>query len=317
VLEEAGFDPTVLVGEEVQEFGGVIRMGASEWFVAEVCEYDRSFHDVAPTILVLTNIEEEHLDTYPGGLEEIREAFKKYIASVKDNGVMIACSDNRTVSDLVNEIGSNGPKVIRYGFGSDQYNSLSYPIKLPGKHNIQNALAVVAISDYLKISESTVKKVLEKFSGAHRRFEYKGSYNGAPIIDDYGHHPTEISSTLEALKERYPNKRKVVVFWPHQFKRVKPLLNQFASSFNMADEIIIKPIYFVPGRDEILDVSSQDIADMINEHLKKASVMETDEEIVRSLRSKLDNNYVLLTIGIPPVYKIAETLASSDMKEGK
>ncbi len=310
ILIDAGLDPTVLVGDEVREFSNdVIRLGHSDWFVMEACEYDRSFLDFNPKILILTNIEEEHLDTYPGGLDEIEAAFVKYLDRIPDDGLIIACADDQNLTDVLSKTKTKA-RQIRYGFTSEKYNHLNFTLAVPGKHNVENALAALAISDYLGIKEDIVKQALQNFKGAHRRFELKGVFNGADLIDDYGHHPTEIRSTIEALSERYRSKKKIVVFWPHQYKRIKPLLNQFADAFDGADEVILKPIFFVPGRDEILPIDSADIARLINEKVgaDKAKVMETDEEIADYLRPKLDHNSVLLTIGIPPVYRIADII---------
>ncbi len=310
LLIEAGLDPTVLVGEEVKNFDGVLRLGRSEWFVAEVCEYDKSFLDVRPEIVILTNIEEEHLDTYPGGLPEIKQAFFEYLNNIKDNGAVIACADSGPVREVVAKA-RNDIKILEYGFNSARYNHLNVEPAIPGKHNVQNALAVIALADYLQIEQSTAERILIEFKGAYRRFEYKGKCNGADVIDDYGHHPSEIKATLEALRERYPDKKKVVVFWPHQFKRIKSLVHEFGGAFNLADELILKPIYFVPGRDEQLDISSDDLAKLVNQSKPSAKVMKSDEEIIRYLKDELDENSVLLTIGIPPVYKIADELIRS------
>ena len=308
VLISAGFDPTVLIGERVKEFNDdVLRVGESDWFVAEVCEYDRSFLDVYPKIVILTNIEEEHLDTFPGGLEEISAAFVEYLNHVPDDGVIIACIDNENVQKVLSKI-STKAKIIEYGFTANENNRLDFSISLPGQHNKQNALSVVALANYLKIELKIVKQVLEVFHGAKRRFEMKGKFQGSDLIDDYGHHPTEIAVTIAALKEQYPDKKRIVVFWPHQYKRIKPLLHQFANAFSDADEVIIKPIFFVPGRDEKLPVSSGDLVKLLTEKGIKASCVETDQEIVEILKKELNNQSVLLTIGIPPVYKISDIL---------
>ncbi len=308
VLVEAGLDPTVLVGDEVSDFdNNVIRIGRSDWFVFEACEYDRSFFDFFPKILILTNIEEEHLDTYPGGLPEIEEAFVDYINHVPDDGMIIACADDDNLRKTLEKI-STKAKIVYYGESSPKYNSLNFSLSIPGKHNVQNALAVVALADQLGINGKIVQQVLSDFRGAHRRFEKLGSYNGADLIDDYGHHPTEIKAAIDGLMERYPDKKKIVVFWPHQYKRILPLLKQFGGAFQQADEVIVKPIYFVPGRDEKLEVESQDLVQEINSHKSNAKYMETDEEIVSYLKETLDRDSVLLTIGIPPVYKIIELL---------
>lgn len=308
VLIAGGFEPTILIGEEVKDFDNdVIRVGKSDWFVLEACEYDRSFLDFYPKILILTNIEVEHLDTYPDGLPEIKSAFIEYLNHLPDDGAIIACHDDANVLEVLGKIKTKA-KIIYYGFSAPKFNKLDFSLAIPGKHNELNALAVVALSDYLQVKPEVVETTLAKFHGAHRRFERKGNFNGADLIDDYGHHPTEIRTTITALAERYPAKKKIVVFWPHQYKRIKPLLDEFGTAFAGADEVIVKPIYFVPGRDEKLDVSSEDLVLKINARKNIARFMETDGEIISYLRKELDSDAVLLTIGIPPVYKIADSL---------
>lgn len=311
LLIKAGLDPTVLVGERVRDFHDeVLYIGQSDWFVMEACEYDRSFLDFYPHILILTNIDEEHLDTYPGGLPEIKEAFKEYIGHMKEDGLIIACQDDANLVEVIETSNTKG-LVVYYGEKSEKYKKLNFDLKIPGRHNRLNALSIMALAHYLKIDHKIVEETLENFQGARRRFELKGSLNGADIIDDYGHHPTEIKATINALSEKYPSKKKIVVFWPHQYKRIKPLLKEFAAAFSEADEVILKPIFLVPGRDEKLDVSSEDLAALISQKSKKVSIIEKDEEIVELLKRELDKNSVLLTIGIPPVYKIAEALVES------
>jgi len=308
VLEVAGFDPTVLVGDEVPGFNNnVIRIGESDWFVLEACEYDRSFLDFCPRILILTNIEEEHLDTYPGGLAEIKEAFRDYINHVPDDGLIIACADDDNVKAVLSDIKTKA-RIIYYGFSSEKYNQLDYKLAIPGQHNILNALSVVALSDYLGINRELVRNTLSNFQGAHRRFELKGNFKEADLIDDYGHHPTEIETTIAALSERYPDKKKIVVFWPHQYKRILPLLDKFAAAFKKADEVIILPIFFVPGRDEVLDVKSEDLVEKINQLGVQASYGESVDRAAEIIRDKLDRDSVLLTIGIPPVYQVIEKI---------
>ncbi|MFA6963476.1 MAG: UDP-N-acetylmuramate--L-alanine ligase [Patescibacteria group bacterium] len=307
VLEAAGFDPTVLVGDQVLDFNNdVIRIGQSDWFVLEACEYDRSFLDFHPEILILTNIEEEHLDTYPGGLPEIKKAFSTYLENVSPKGTIIACKDDDNVREVI-EQSETKAKVIWYG-NHTEYDKLDFQLSVPGVHNSLNALAVKALADCLGIDGKIVATALSKFQGAHRRFELLGNFQGADLIDDYGHHPTEIKATLAALKERYHDKKRIVVFWPHQYKRILPLLDEFAASFHDADLTILKPIFFVPGRDEELPVSSQDLVKKINDRGDRAKFIETDQEIAEFLTKELDKDSVLLTIGIPPVYKISEIL---------
>lgn len=307
-LINAKLDPTVLVGEKVKEFNDdVLRVGKSDWWVAEVCEYDRSFLDFFPEIIILTNIEEEHLDTYPGGLPEIMEAYTKYLGNIKENGLIIACHDDKNVLEAIEKSGTK-TKVIYYGLSAEVYNisKLNYELGVLGEHNRLNALSVIALADYLGIDSKVIEETLKNFHGAKRRMEFKGSINGTKIFDDYGHHPTEITATISAIKEKYADKQLTVVFWPHQYKRIKPLMKNFAEAFAKADRVILKPIFLVPGRDEKLDISSENITTLIGD---KAQVIETDTEIVEHLKGSLNEDCVLLTIGIPPVYKIAEQLA--------
>ncbi len=310
VLIAAKLDPTVLVGAGVLEFGGeAIKIGGSDLWVAEICEYDRSFLDIYPNICLLTNIDKEHLDTFPGGLPEIKEAFKEYLNHIPDKGLIIACADDKNVREVVSELKTKA-KIIYYGFTADKYNKLDYELKIPGKHNVLNALAVTALADYFSINPVLTKNILSNFSGANRRFEKLGNLHGCDIIDDYGHHPTEIKATISALKERYPKKNRIVIFWPHQYKRIMPLLQEFGGAFDDANEVILKPIFLVPGRDEKTAVESEDIARLIESRGKgvKARVVNSDAQIVDYLKGRISEKDVVLTIGIPPVYKVGQKL---------
>lgn len=308
VLIAAGYDPTVLVGERLKEFDGeTVKIGKSDLFVLEACEYDRSFLDFYPKIVILTNLDNEHPDTFPGGMEEIKETFLEYLSHIPKNGLIIACCEDKNIVEIIDRLESK-PKIIFYGKGSQAYNKIDFELGVPGYHNELNALSVIALADYLNVDQRLTKNILSVFRGAKRRFEKLGTYKGADIIDDYGHHPTEIKSTIEALKDRYGSFKKIVVFWPHQYKRVKNLLEEFSESFDFADEVIIKPIFLVPGRDEKLNVSSNDLVKLIRQRNKNVLFKKTDEEILSHLRSKLDDKSVLLTIGIPPVYEIGQKL---------
>lgn len=306
ILIEAGLDPTVLVGEEVPEFGDVVRMGQSKYFVMEACEYDRSFLDFTPDIAVITNIDKEHLDTYPNGIPDIVDAFDQFIAKIKAGGKLVYYAGDQNLQGLANK--HRNIESVAYGDAV-----FDRKIRLLGDHNKKNAQAALAVATILGISDFAVNKVFEKFKGAHRRLEYKGNFKGAKVFDDYGHHPTEIKTTIAALKKEFPTKKIVVVFWPHQYKRILPLLSEFAEAFSFADKVILKPIFLVPGRDERLDVSSEKIAELINSSSQVATVISDDEEICQLLAKQADDDSIILTIGIPPVYKIADKI----LKESK
>ena len=311
-LIEARLDPTVLVGEKLNEFGNqAVRIGKSKYFVLEACEYDRSFLDLAPDVAILTNIDLEHLDTYPGGMSEIKEAFSNFISKIKINGTLIICGKDKNLVDVAKTARSD-IKVIYYGEERNRHVDKN-KIALIGQHNRLNAEAAFALADCLKIDNNYVSKVLVNFKGAKRRLEYKGEFRKIPIYDDYGHHPTEISTTIKALKEKFPNKKIIMVFWPHQYKRILPLKKYFIDSLSQADEIILKPIYLVPGRDTKLDITSDELAYELQKLGRKSLVIDDDNKIVEYLKSSNDKDKVILTTGIPPIYKVADLL----LKEAK
>lgn len=307
-LKTAGFDPLVIVGEEVPELGGVVFGGNGEWAVIEVCEYDRNFLYIKPNIAVITNIEEEHLDHYPGGLPDLMTAFAKFASQTIAGGQVIICGDDKNTVGITDLISGNEIKIIKYGLDkNNDISDLSFKLSLPGDHNRRNALATIAVAKVLGIGEKVVEKAIKDFRGAKRRFEIKGEKKGVVAIDDYGHHPTEIAALLSGVREKYPKKKIIAVFWPHQYKRTKVFLKKFPPAFDLASKVIIKEIFFVPGRDKKLAVSGRNIVDLINQKEKdKAMFINDDEEIVEFLNKNLSPDYILITIGIPPIYKVAD-----------
>ncbi|OQB06026.1 MAG: UDP-N-acetylmuramate--L-alanine ligase [bacterium ADurb.Bin212] len=307
IMVEAGLDPTVLVGEGIEEFSGrAYHLGCGEYFVLEACEYDRSFLDFHPEILLLTNIDEEHLDTYPGGLPEIKDAFAKYIENIKTGGYIVANGDDENIIEVLKSARKD-LNIIWYG--KKEYLT-EFSLALKGEHNRSNASAVVLVCDILGISQDHIQKVFSRFKGANRRMQFWGEHNNSLLFDDYGHHPTEISATISALKSEYPGRKLNVIFWPHQYKRILPLIDKFSDSFSLADSVFIKDIYFVPGRDERLAVSSRDLADRINNNSNKAIVFTDDDEILDEIDKISREECVILTIGIPPIYMLLEKLIS-------
>lgn len=307
-LVKAGLDPLVIVGEEVKDLAGTVRFGKGDWAVVEVCEYDRNFLNFHPAIAVITNIEEEHLDHYPGGLSEIKETFAKFASQTIIGGSVVICGDDKNTIDAIEEIKNIDAKIIKYGLGvENEVKDLPFKLSIPGDHNRRNALATIAVAGILDIEVSIVESAISNFHGADRRFQIKGEKNGVVVIDDYGHHPTEIAALISGVREKYPDKKIMTVFWPHQYERTKTLLDKFPGAFAGADKVIVKEIYFVPGRDRKLDVSGRDIVDLINkEKTGKAEFIDDNDRIVKTLEEKLNSDWVLVTVGIPPVYKIAD-----------
>ena len=304
---KAGLDPLVIVGEEVSDLGSAFRYGSGRWAVVEACEYDRNFLYFHPQIAVITNIEEEHLDHYPGGISDLQDAFFKFASQVADNGVVVACGDDKNTLEVVEELKKKKIKTITYGLGKkNDFNELPFDLSIPGDHNRRNALATLAVADVVNAGPKVVEEAIANFRGAHRRFELMGEKNGVLVIDDYGHHPTEIAALLSGVKEKYPDRRVVTVFWPHQYKRTKAFLKKFPKALSISDKIVIKEIFFVPGRDEKINVSGKDIVDLINQEKSgKAVFINDDKKIVEYLNGILESGDVLVTVGIPPVYNIA------------
>lgn len=305
MMIEAGLDPTVLVGEKISEFGGATaRVGRSKYFVLEACEYDKSFLDFSPDICVLTNLDEEHLDTFPNGMSDIKDSFGKYLENIKDNGKIIFFKNDENLSAVVKKASFEKVPYDENTIPEDLISRLS----ILGKHNVLNATAAALAARSVGVHDDIILKVFESFKGAKRRLEFWGEVNGAKVYDDYGHHPTEIKASISALKSAFPDKRLLTIFWPHQYKRVLPLKDKFVEALSESDEVILKPIYFVPGRDEILDIRSEDIARGIVQNGVPAKVISEDDNIAQEIRSKVNQGMMILTIGIPPIYEVAKLL---------
>ena len=286
ILIDAGKDPSVVVGSLLKEYKSNFIVGKSDLFVVEACEYERSFLNLKPKILVITNIEAEHLDYYKD-LADIQSAFKQ-----------LSAQSERVISDYSKFL-EKVPK-----------------LSVPGVHNRMNAAAALAVADMLDIDEEVAKKSLAEFTGTWRRLEKKGeTKEGTIIYDDYAHHPTEIKASLEGLRELYPkdSKKITVLFQPHLYSRTKALFDDFTKSFKDADRVLLLPIYFArEAKDE--SISSEKLAEAINltpnpsperrGGAQAFSSFELAEDYVRSLN--LGSKDVFVTMGAGEAYKVAD-----------
>src|SRR5580765_1902454 len=247
VLGIAGLDPTFVIGGIVRTYRANARLGRSDLMVVEADESDRSFLMLTPTIAVVTNIDREHMDYYHD-MEDVRKCFADFVNKVPFYGAAILCLDDPHVQAVI-------PKVerrrIRYdeSFGSS-FTVLSgvealgrVSLRVPGKHNVYNSLAAIATALELDVPFDTIAHALGEFSGAERRFQFKGEEKGVTVVDDYGHHPTEVKATLSAARIGAPNRRIVVLFQPHRYSRTSDLMDEFASAFNNADVLLVTEIY--------------------------------------------------------------------------
>ncbi len=262
VLGHAGFDPTTVVGGVVDTLGSNARLGKSDWFVTEADESDRSFFMLYPTIAVVTNIDKEHMESYKG-MEDVVQCFTDFVNKVPFYGACVLCLDDPNVQLIIPRIKRRrvtygmtaqadvSAQEIRYNEnfgttfkvlkGAELLGEINLPV--PGKHNIYNALAATAVSLELEIPFAKIAEAFANFKNANRRFQFKGEAQGIAVVDDYGHHPTEILATLVAAKNGSGGRRTVVVFQPHRYSRTKELMSEFALCFNNADVLFVTDIY--------------------------------------------------------------------------
>ncbi|HEX4936419.1 MAG TPA: UDP-N-acetylmuramate--L-alanine ligase, partial [Gemmatimonadaceae bacterium] len=315
VLEEAGLDPTVLVGGMVQNLQTNAKSGQGDFLVVEADEYARTFHHLHPEIAVVTNVEADHLEYY-GSFEAILEAFRIFLANVKPGGAVIACTDDPNVARVV------PPGAITYGLSEGaslrainlefQERGTRFEVPgvghfklfIPGAHNVRNALAAIAVARRLGIPGPTIVTGLAKFLGVDRRFQILGDYLGAIVVDDYAHHPTEIRATLSAARSGYPDRRIVAIFQPHLFSRTRDFAKEFGEALAIADVPIVTPIY--AAREQPVDgLSARIISDAVPgiEFLDRSN-----SEIVNEMRRRLGPQDLLITMGAGDVHEIAEAL---------
>lgn len=312
ILTEAGLDPTVIAGTKLREFGDSnFRAGKSNILVIEADEYSASFLNYWPKIIVLTNIEEDHLDYYRD-LKHILVTFKKYIEHLSAGEVLIANEDDENIKKIVQTAKC---KVQNYNskLEIDELN-----LKIPGRHNLMNAYAAITAARAQKIPDEISVKALNNFSGTWRRFEYKGTVSGAKIFDDYGHHPTEIEATLKGARALLNKNKKPhagshlwCVFQPHQHQRTYQLFNKFSEAFGEADKIILLDIFSVAGRekDSIKKlVSSQKLAEAIKNKGKEAYYFSDKKEAVEFLKSNLKAGDLAIIMGAGDIYRLTEEI---------
>ncbi|HXF43553.1 MAG TPA: UDP-N-acetylmuramate--L-alanine ligase [Pyrinomonadaceae bacterium] len=262
ILGHAGIDPTTIVGGVVDTFGSNARLGSSDWFVTEADESDRSFLMLYPTIAVVTNIDKEHMESYKG-MDDVVQCFTDFVNKVPFFGAAIICLDDPNVQLIIPNIkrrrvtygltaqadvsaheisyNNNFGSIFTVWRGREVLGKIELPV--PGKHNVYNALAATAVGLELDIPFDEIAAALAKFKNANRRFQFKGEVNGITLIDDYGHHPTEILATLAAAKTGSGGRRTVVVFQPHRYSRTQELMDEFALAFNNADVLFVLDIY--------------------------------------------------------------------------
>lgn len=319
---DAKLDPTILVGGELDAIGGNVRAAKSDYFITEACEYKASFLKFYPYIGVILNIDADHLDFYKD-IDDIKNTFIKFAKLIPENGFLVINADDKRAEDVIKSVNCS---VITYGIEKGMVNARNIKfddkgccsfdvykngelftdisLKIPGKHNIYNALASIGASLCLNINKKNIKNGLEKFKGPHRRFEIKGTKKGVTVIDDYAHHPTEVKATLNTAFN-FPHKRIFCVFQPHTYSRTIALFKQFTECFDGVDELVLADIYAAREKDTG-EVSSQMLCDKIKERGQNCICIHSFSGIVDHLKSELKDGDVLITVGAGDVYKVGE-----------
>ncbi len=325
ILLAADADPTVSVGGILHSIGGNLRVGSSDLFVTEACEYTNSFLSFFPTMEVILNIEEDHLDFFKD-LDDIRHSFRLFAEKLEADGTLIINSDIEHCEELTAGLACRVITVGRspesdYSAADITYDELARPtftllkkgaaagsitLGVPGEHNVYNALAAVAAAEAMDIPFAAVRAGLAGFAGTERRFEKKGEIGGVTVIDDYAHHPHEISATLSTAAN-YPHKKLWCVFQPHTYTRTKAFLREFAEALSQADAVVLAEVY--PAREtDTLGISSRDIAALIAEKGTEVHYFPTFDEIETFLLENCSPGDLLITMGAGDVVKIGERL---------
>lgn len=306
LLMQAYRDPTVVIGTQMRELEGKnMQLGEGDWMVVEACEYRRSFLHLHPQIVVLTNIELDHLDYYKDEKDYL-SAFMEFIVKLPKDGILVANGEDLNVRKVAAEASC---EVIYFDRMSSCLEKLD--LRLPGHHNKMNALAAFHLGLALGIEEDPMVEALNSFEGTWRRFEFKGHCNGADIYDDYAHHPTEIQATLQGAREKYPDHHLIAVFQPHQYSRTKYFLKEFGKAFSLADEVIIPNIYRVRDVEaDVAAVSAQRLVEEIQKHHSDVRLGEGLKATAADLKSRIGQNDLVLVMGAGDVWKVAEGLIS-------
>ena len=327
---EALKDPSVQVGAVLKAIDGNYRVGNSEYFILESCEYVESFLKFSPKTEIILNIDNDHLD-YFKNIDNIKEAFIKYVKLLPDDGLLVLNIDNEYCEDLYKY---SKARVVSFSLNNSKANFVArnisfdkngfptfdvyrnntffktFKLSVPGKHNVYNALACIATCYEYGIDKETIKSALLKYTGAHRRFEFVGEINGASIYDDYAHHPAEIKATYDAMMQKEFN-RSWAIFQPHTYSRTQNLLNDFAQSLSGFNNIIITDIY-AAREQNTYGISANDLVNQINKTQKHAIYIKDFNDIAKYIRERVMPNDIVLTIGAGTVTNIGPMILNKE-----
>jgi UDP-N-acetylmuramate--alanine ligase len=343
ILAEGGLDPTFVIGGRLKSADANARLGQGDYLVAEADESDASFVHLKPMLAVVTNIDADHMSTYDGDIEKLKSGFIEFLHNLPFYGLAVVCADDAGVNDILTDIGRS---VTTYGTHEDAdiravniefkenatefdvirsskaeeslgdtqsvYQLLRVKLRLPGIHNVRNSLAAIAVADELQIGDQAVVAALEKFEGIDRRFQILGDIQmqkgTVTIVDDYGHHPTEVAATLAAAKSGYPDRRVVLVFQPHRYTRTRDLMDDFATVLSGADALVLLDVY-AAGEDPIAGADGRSMARAIRTRGAVEPVfVESIDDLAHVLEGVLEDGDLVLTMGAGDISTYAHSL---------
>lgn len=335
VLDRAGLDPTVVIGGELNDIGGSAKHGKGQYVVAEADESDRSFLRYRPRVAVVTTIEADHLEYYDGTLAKLVTTFEEFLCRLPAEGLAVLGIDDQRVRGLAGRVPSRKTTYALAGEADYTAGDINLAeggshfrvyhrgkplgeleLVVPGRHNVANALAALAVGAEVGLPFATVAEHLRSFHGAKRRFQFIGQEGGVTVVDDYAHHPTEIQATLRAAKEGWPNRRIVAVFQPHRYTRTHFLMAEFGKAFGYADAVVLGRIYSPPPDKPIPGVSAERLAKLIEAHEgRSVALIEDNHDMVNYLARTVQPGDMVITMGAGDIWMVAEELVARLRRE--
>lgn len=338
ILNEAGLDPTYVIGGKLNASGKNAALGQSRYLVAEADESDASFLSLYPMAAIVTNIDEDHMDTYGNDFENLKQAYIQFLHNMPFYGLAVLCGDDPRLYQMIDAIARpvltfglqdhNDVQAINVQFNGNQTTfevlrkdrpPLPIVLNIPGLHNVYNALGAIAMASDEGVDDTAIQRAVAKFAGVGRRFEFNGSYalgdGDVVLIDDYGHHPTEVAATIQAIRQSYPDRRLVMMFQPHRFSRTRDCFNEFVSELSQVDKLLLLDVYGA-GETPIAGASSDDLARSLRERGQiDPIVLEVGnkKEIGQVLKVTLKPNDVLVTQGAGNVGQLCGELADNHL----
>lgn len=342
ILAEAGLDPTFVIGGKLNSVGSNARLGRGHYLVAEADESDASFLYLKPMISIVTNIDEDHMATYQNDFEKLKKTFIEFLHRLPFYGLAVMCSDDPVVREILPNVSR---PVLTYGINPEAdfrtsgytqsgmqtkfvverpkgYAPIAVTLNLPGRHNVLNALAAIAVATELKVQDRAIMDALQHFAGIGRRFQVYGDYalskgGTVTLVDDYGHHPREIAATLQAARESWPDRRLVMVYQPHRYTRTRDLFNDFCKVLSLPDKLMLLDVYSA-GEPFIQGADGATLANAIKQQGQVSPIFVEQHDSLPSLfAEELKDGDVLLMQGAGNIGAIAAKLAATELKEAK